>query len=84
MQVPVDGRRQWDPTTIMVANAMMGRMPQAGVEKVTLDGRYILKNSWPTPRPSGPSYSSSTTSSAPVPEAPRSSARARSLWPHLP
>jgi hypothetical protein len=84
--VPVDGRPQFDPTTVMVANAMMGRWPlTSGVEAVVPGGAYILKNTWPTPRPSPATnggFSGLAASQAP-PEVPRSSAAARALWPQL-
>jgi hypothetical protein len=84
ISVPRDGRAQWDPSTIMVTNAMMGRWPlTAGVETVTPDGKYILANSWP-PAPRSPSSGFSGAVAAPQPEtATKSSVAARSIWPNL-
>ena len=87
MQVPVDGRPQFDLASLVIANHALGRPPLAGVETTTLDGRYILKNSWPPPRPSDPwaggGFSSLTAASKAQPEAPKSSAGALALWPNL-
>jgi len=82
--VPTDGRVQWDPATIMMANASLGRWPlTAGVETVTPDGKYILANSWP-PAPRSPTTSFSGAVAVPQPEAaPKSSVAARSIWPNL-
>ena len=84
--VPTDGRVQWDPTTIHITNAMMGRWPlTAGVEQVTPDGKYILQNSWPKPPITNSNFSSSVAASQTAPDvaAPRSSAAARAIWPNL-
>jgi hypothetical protein len=87
MSVPVDGRPQFDPSTVMIANAMMGRWPlTSGVEAVVPGGAYILKGTYPPSRPSGPSGGggfSGLAASQATPEAPKSSAAARSLWPNL-
>jgi len=81
ISVPLDGRPQWPASTILTVNAMMGRWPlTSGVETVTPDGRYILKNSWPTPPAANSSFSSSVATSAPEAK-PRSAASA--LWPNL-
>ena len=81
ISVPLDGRPQWPASTILTVNAMMGRWPlTSGVETVTPDGRYILKNSWPTPPATNSSFSSSVVTSAPEAK-PRSAASA--LWPNL-
>jgi hypothetical protein len=86
LTIPVDGRPQFDPSAVMIANAMMGRWPlTSGVEAVVPGGAYILKNSWPQPKPSSPRGGgafSALTAQAP-PEAPRSSAGALALWPNL-
>ena len=86
ISVPQDGRPQFDPTTVMVTNALMGRWPlTAGVETVTPGGKYILKNSWPKPPATNSNFSSSTAASTSAPEAaPKSSAAARAIWPNLP
>jgi hypothetical protein len=85
MQVPVDGRPQLDLATLVIANHSVGRMPFDGVETTTPDGRYILKNSWPPPKPSDPwsggGFSGLTAAKAPVEAS--SSPQARSLWPQL-
>ena len=81
ISVPLDGRPQWPASTILTINAMMGRWPlTSGVETVTPDGRYILKNSWPTPPAANSSFSSSVATSSPEAK-PRSAASA--LWPNL-
>ena len=81
--VPVDGRPQFDPATVMVANYSLGRWPlTAGVETVTPGGSYILKNSWPTPPTTNSNFSSSVAAS--TPEAKPRPSGARALWPHLP
>jgi hypothetical protein len=80
---PVDGRPQFDPATVMIANAQLGRWPlTAGVETVTPGGSYILKNSWPTPPTTNSNFSSSVAASpAPADTKPRTAASA--LWPNL-
>jgi hypothetical protein len=81
--VPVDGRPQFVPATVMVANHSLGRWPlTAGVETVTPGGSYILKNSWPTPPTTNSNFSSSVAAS--TPEAKPRPSGARALWPHLP
>jgi hypothetical protein len=84
--VPVDGRAQFDPSTIMVVNAQLGRWPlTAGVETVTPGGSYILRNSWP-PAPTTNRWSGGGMSSRAVePETPKtgSTRAASALWPHL-
>jgi hypothetical protein len=88
MTVPVDGRRQFSFADVAVANASLGRMPWAGVEQVGPD-RYVVANSWPTPRPTprptptNSGFSSLTASQAPPEAAPKSSAAARAIWPNL-
>jgi hypothetical protein len=86
ISVPLDGRPQFDPTTVMMTNAMMGRWPlTAGVEAVVPGGKYILQNTWPKPPTTNRSFSSAVAASTSTPAAaPKSSAAARSLWPHLP
>jgi hypothetical protein len=79
-RVPVDGRAQHNPVTVMLANYDLGRPPTAGVEQVTLDGRWILANSWPAPPPV-PGRASGGMSAASAPVAPRTAAAA--LWPNL-
>jgi hypothetical protein len=82
--VPVDGRPQFDPATVMLANYSLGRWPlTAGVETVTSGGKYILKNSWPTPPTTNSNFSSSVAASQVLPDTkPRTAASA--LWPNLP
>jgi hypothetical protein len=86
ISVPRDGRAQFDPATVMVTNALMGRWVTAGVETMTPGGSYILKNSWPPSppmspsRPAGPVIPSAPSSSSDQ-EAPRNAAHA--LWPDL-
>jgi hypothetical protein len=84
ISVPRDGRRQWDPSTIVAANAMMGRWVTDGVETVTPGGSYILKNSWP-PAPRASVGGNSPARPVEVPDAaPKLSPEAsRALWPHL-
>ena len=83
LTIPVDGRPQFEPSTVMISNAMMGRWPlTAGVEAVVPGGKYILQDTWPKPPTTNRSFSSSVAaSSAPEPK-PRSPGHA--LWPNLP
>jgi hypothetical protein len=82
ISVPQDGRPQFNPATVMIANASMGRWPTAGVETVVPGGNYILKGTWPTPPTTNSNFSSSVAASQVAPEAkPRSAASA--LWPNL-
>jgi hypothetical protein len=83
ISVPIDGRMQFPMTTVMMANASLGRPLLSGVEPVGYSDLYTLKNSWPTPKPTPTnSFSSSVAaSSAPKPK-PRSPGHA--LWPNLP
>jgi hypothetical protein len=80
--VPVDGRMQVPASVGMVVNVQMGRWPMAGLEPTLDPHTYIISGSWPRPKPT-PGGFSGLASQAPA-EAPRSSARARSLWPNLP
>jgi hypothetical protein len=80
--VPTDGRPQFDPSTVMIANASLGRPLTAGVETVTPWGSYILANTWPKPRPSQPTSGFSGLASSPAAE-PRPMTPGRALWPHL-
>jgi hypothetical protein len=84
MSVPVDGRMQFSFATAAVANASLGRMPWDGIEQVGPDA-YVVRGSWPTPKPTPTdSFSSAVAaSSAPEVTAPRSAAPARALWPDL-
>jgi hypothetical protein len=80
MSVPVDGRMQFSLATAAVANASLGRMPWDGIEQVGPDA-YVVRGSWPTPKPT-PTNSFSSAVAASAPEAkPRSAASA--LWPNL-
>jgi hypothetical protein len=76
--VPLDGRRQFSTTDVLLANVSLGRSPLAGVEQVGPD-RYVLAGSFPTPRPVsiGPS-----TFVAEEPARPKTAGQL--LWPHLP
>jgi hypothetical protein len=83
--VPIDGRPQFDPATVMLANYSLGRWPlTAGVETVTPGGSYILKNSWP-PAPRASVGGNSPAMPVEVPDAaPKLSSEAsRALWPSL-
>jgi hypothetical protein len=83
ISVPRDGRFQFNFATAAVANASLGRMPWDGIEQVGPDA-YVVRGSWPTPKPT-PTFSSAVAASTSTPvAAPKSSAAARSLWPHLP
>jgi hypothetical protein len=83
LTIPIDGRRQYDFTTVAIANASMGRMPFDGVTEIFPGaGRYVVTGEWPTPKPT-PTFSSSTAASTSAP-APKSSAAARAIWPNLP
>jgi hypothetical protein len=80
ISVPVDGRAQFSFATAAVANASLGRMPWDGIEQVGPDA-YVVRGSWPTPKPT-PTFNSSVAASQVAPEArPRSAASA--LWPNL-
>jgi hypothetical protein len=83
ISVPVDGRFQFNFATAAVANASLGRMPWDGIERVGPD-RYVVRGSWPTPKPT-PAFSSAVAASQTAPDvaAPRSSAAARAIWPNL-
>jgi hypothetical protein len=84
ISVPVDGRAQYSFATVAVANASLGRMPWAGVEQVGPD-RYVVANSWPTPKPTPTTNSSfSGLAASQTAVAPKSSAAARAIWPNLP
>jgi hypothetical protein len=87
MQVPISPQRQYTMMDIALAHAFGGGPTFDQVQQI-LPGvdRYVMPNSWPRPRPTSPSTSSFSglATTAPEPEAPRSSARARSLWPNLP
>jgi hypothetical protein len=83
ISVPQDGRPQFDPTTVMITNAMMGRWPlTAGVEAVVPGGKYILQNTWPKPPATNNNFSSAVAASTSAPvAAPKSPAHA--LWPDM-
>jgi hypothetical protein len=79
MQVPVDGRRQYSLTDVAV-NVGMGRPGR--FEQIGPD-RYVLANSWPTPRPQPMATSGAPSPiEAPAPNRPKTAGQA--LWPHLP
>jgi hypothetical protein len=79
---PIDGRPQFDMATVWAANAMAGRWITDGVETVTPGGQYILKNSWPKPKPT-PGFSGAIAASAAATET-KPMTPARALWPNLP
>jgi hypothetical protein len=80
ISVPVDGRFQFNFATAAIANASLGRMPWDGIEQIGPDA-YVVRGSWPTPKPT-PTFSSAVAASrAPEPK-PRSPGHA--LWPNLP
>ena len=84
ISVPRDGRFQFSFATAAIANASLGRMPWDGIEQVGPDA-YVVRGSWPTPKPTPVSSFSSAVAASSAPDtAPKSSAAARSLWPHLP
>jgi hypothetical protein len=85
VSVPIDGRPQFDPSTVMISNALAGRWLTAGVETVTPGGKYILRNSWPpAPRASGGGNSPARPVEVPDAAAPKLSSEAsRALWPNL-
>jgi hypothetical protein len=83
ISVPVDGRFQFNFATAAVANASLGRMPWDGIEQVGPD-RYVVRGSWPTPKPTPTNNFSSAvaaSTSAPEPTKPRSAAAI--LWPNM-
>ena len=83
ISVPRDGRFQFNFATAAVANASLGRMPWDGIEQVGPDA-YVVRGSWPTPKPT-PTFSSAVAASTSAPDAaPKSSAAARAIWPNLP
>jgi hypothetical protein len=75
--VPVDGRRQFDGLSVMMANHSLGRAPLAGVERIGPDA-YVLAGSWPAPR-----TVSTGPSSRPEPEPERPKTPGQILWPNL-
>jgi hypothetical protein len=85
--VPVDGRPQFDPATVMVANALMGRWLTDGVETVTPGGQYILKNTWPAPKASvgfsGTPAASTLEGKGASKNIDRPMTPARAIWPNL-
>jgi hypothetical protein len=85
VKVPIDGRTQFDPSAVMMVNALMGRWPlTAGVETATVGGKWILQNSWPKAPMSSPPSSSGLSSVSPEPDAgPTSTVQAKSIWPNL-
>ena len=83
ISVPQDGRPQFDPTTVMITNASMGRWLTDGVETVTPGGKYILQDTWPKPPATNSNFSSAVAASSAPEAAPKSSVAARSIWPNL-
>ena len=84
MTVPTDPRPQFSFADLAVASHSLGLRGMPPTEQIGPD-RYILAGYWPkTPtRNSFPSNSARTVVESPQPEAPRSSAAARSIWPAL-
>jgi hypothetical protein len=82
INVPVDGRPQFDPSVVWTVNAMNGRWITEGVETMTPGGKYILKNTWPKPAPT-PGFSGAVAASHAATEA-KPLSPAKALWPHLP
>ena len=83
MTVPTDPRPQFSFADLAVASLALGGMPPT--EQIGPD-RYIIAGYWPkTPaRNSFPSGSAGPVmETQPQPEAPRSSAAARAVWPNL-
>jgi hypothetical protein len=77
---PWDGRFQFTGAEAAIASASVGLWPPP-VEQVGPD-RYVVRGSWPTPKPT-PTFSSAVAASTSAPEAkPRSPGHA--LWPNLP
>jgi hypothetical protein len=82
---PTDGRPQFSMADLAVASYLLGHQSLPDVQQI-LPGtdRYVLPNSWPTPKPTPTnSFSSAVAASQAAPEAPKSSAAARALWPAL-
>jgi len=82
MTVPTDPRPQFSFADLAVASLALGGMPPT--EQIGPD-RYIIAGYWPqTPtRNSFPSSGKTVVETPPQPEAPRSSAAARAIWPNL-
>jgi hypothetical protein len=79
--VPTDPRPQFSFADLAVASLGLGRMPPT--EQVGPD-RYIITGYWPrTPTRNSFPSSGRTVVEPPQPEAPRSSAAARAVWPNL-
>ena len=81
---PTDPRPQFTTVGLALAHAFGGGPSLDQFQQIGPD-RYILAGYWPkTPtRNSFPSNSARTVVESPQPEAPRSSAAARSIWPAL-
>jgi hypothetical protein len=82
--VPRDGRVQYSTVQMAVGHAI-GHIPLDAFEPVGYGSdRYMLKGSWPTPKPNPPSSSAGLSSAPPEPDAgPTSSPGARAVWPQL-
>jgi hypothetical protein len=79
---PTDGRPQFSFLDLALSNYAFGRPSLDEVQQIGPD-RYILPNSWPTPRASGGGFSSSVAASQAAPDTkPRTPGQA--LWPNLP
>ena len=84
MTVPTDPRPQFSFADLAVASHSLGLRGMPPTEQIGPD-RYILAGYWPqTPtRNSFPSSGKTVVETPPQPEAPRSSAAARAIWPNL-
>ena len=84
ISVPVDGRVQFSFATAAMANHSLGRMPWDGIEQVGPD-RYVVRGSWPTPKPTpASSFSSAVAASTSAPETTKARSPGHALWPNLP
>jgi len=82
MSVPVDGRRQFSATEVMLGNYSLGRPLMAGVEPIGGD-RYVVSGSWPAPK-AATGFSGATVASGMSPAPDRPMTPGRAIWPNLP
>jgi len=84
MTVPTDPRPQFTTLGLALTQAFGGGPSLDQFQQIGPD-RYIIAGYWPqTPtRNSFPSSGKTVVETPPQPEAPRSSAAARAIWPNL-
>jgi hypothetical protein len=85
MTVPQSSQRMFSTLDVVLMNHALGREPFQGFQPTIYPGQYALSS--PARVPSRASYDAPArpvVMPEPEPEVPRSSARARSIWPNLP